>query len=89
MGALRIGAPFESGSLLLEPQFTGIWTQNHENSFSESGVRDGLRLRYGSRTTNYLQTGLGMKFAWPIDSGGRNQLVPQLPFKTGPEFWRL
>ena len=42
VGALRIGAPFESGSLLLEPQFTGIWTQNQENSFSESGVRDGL-----------------------------------------------
>ena len=78
VGALRIGAPFESGSLLLEPQFTGIWTQNQENNVSESGVREGLRLRYGSRTTNYLQTGLGMKFAWPIDSGDRNQLVPSL-----------
>jgi hypothetical protein len=78
IGALRIGAPFESGSLLLEPQFTGIWTQNQENNVSESGVREGLRLRYGSRATNYLQTGLGMKFAWPIDSGDRNQLVPSL-----------
>jgi outer membrane autotransporter protein len=78
VGALRIGAPFESGSLLLEPQFTGIWTQNQENNVSESGVREGLRLRYGSRTTNYLQTGLGMKFSWPIDSGDRNQLVPSL-----------
>jgi outer membrane autotransporter protein len=57
---------------------TGIWTQNHEGSFSESGVRDGLQLRYRKRTTNYLQTGLGLKAAWPIQSGERAQWVPSV-----------
>jgi len=78
LGALRIGAPFQVGQTLLEPQLTGIWTQNQEGSFSESGVRNGLQLRYRKRTTNYLQTGLGLKAAWPIQSGERAQWVPSV-----------
>ncbi|WP_170952926.1 autotransporter outer membrane beta-barrel domain-containing protein [Synechococcus sp. UW179B] len=75
--ALRIGAPFEAGGMLLEPQFTAAWTQNQENSFSENGA-DKLNLRYGSRTTNYLQTELGMKFSWPINSGETGLWVPSV-----------
>ena len=75
--ALRLGAPFAVGDLLMEPQFTAAWTQNEENSFSESGA-DRLNLRYGSRTTNFLQTELGMKFALPIPVGDRSQWVPSL-----------
>ena len=78
LGALRFGAPFQAGSLLLEPQLTGIWTQNQENGFSESGVEKDLRLKYQSRTTNYFQTGLGFKTAWPIASGDRAQWVPSI-----------
>ena len=78
LGALRIGAPFQVGKTLLEPQLTGIWTQNQEESFSESGVRDALRLSYRKRTTNYLQTGLGLKAAWPIKSCKRAQWVPSV-----------
>ena len=80
LGAFRFGAPFQAGSLLLEPQFTGIWTQNQENGFSESGVEKALRLKYESRTTNYFQTGLGLKTAWPISSGDRAQWVPSIKF---------
>jgi uncharacterized protein YhjY with autotransporter beta-barrel domain len=75
--ALRIGAPFEAGGMLLEPQFTAAWTQNQENSFSENGANK-LNLRYGSRTTNYLQTELGMKFSWPINSGESGLWVPSV-----------
>ena len=75
--ALRIGAPFEAGGMLLEPQFTAAWTQNQENSFSESGANK-LNLRYGSRTTNYLQTELGMKFSWPIQSGETGLWIPSV-----------
>ena len=78
LGALRFGAPFQAGSLLLEPQLTGIWTQNQENGFSESGVEKDLKLKYQSRTTNYFQTGLGFKTAWPIASGDRAQWVPSI-----------
>ena len=75
--ALRLGAPFQAGNLLMEPQFTAAWTQNQESGFSESGA-DQLNLRYGSRTTNFLQTELGMKFALPIKSGERAEWVPNL-----------
>ena len=75
--ALRLGAPFQTGSLLLEPQFTAAWTQNLESGFKENGV-DQLNLRYGSRTTNFLQTELGMKLALPIKSGERGEWVPNL-----------
>ena len=62
--AFRVGAPFQTGNLLLEPQFTLAWTQNQEDGFSENGAGN-LNLRYGSRTTNYLQTELGMKLSLP------------------------
>ena len=75
--ALRVGAPIQSGNFLLEPQFTVAWTQNQENGFTESGA-DNLNLRYGSRTTNYLQTELGMKLSLPINSGERGLWVPNL-----------
>jgi uncharacterized protein YhjY with autotransporter beta-barrel domain len=75
--ALRLGAPFQAGSLLMEPQFTAAWTQNQESGFSESGAGQ-LNLRYSSRTTNFLQTELGMKFALPIKSGERAEWVPNL-----------
>ena len=34
VGALRVGAPFQSGSTYFEPQFTATWTGNSENRFS-------------------------------------------------------
>ena len=78
VGALRVGAPFQSGGLYLEPQLTATWTNNNESRFSEGGVNKALQLSYGSRSTNYLQTALGIKLAYPINSGDRAQWVPMV-----------
>ena len=74
---MRLGAPFETGRWLLEPQFTATWAQNQEHEFSESGAGQ-LNLRYQDRSTLYLQTELGMKFTLPINSGDRGLWVPSL-----------
>jgi hypothetical protein len=78
VGALRVGAPFQSGSTYFEPQFTATWTGNSENRFSESADDDRLGLTYKSRNTNYLQTALGMKLAWPIKTGTTGLLTPSV-----------
>ena len=78
LGAVRVGAPFQSGGLYLEPQLTATWTNNNENGFTESGIDEDLRLSYGSRTTNYLETALGLKLAFPINSGEFAEWVPNL-----------
>ena len=30
LGALRVGAPFKTGGVVLEPQGQVVWTRNHE-----------------------------------------------------------
>ena len=78
VGALRVGAPFQSGSTYIEPQFTATWTGNNENRFSESADDDRLGLNYKSRNTNYLQTALGVKFAWPMKTGETGLFTPSV-----------
>jgi outer membrane autotransporter protein len=79
LAALRVGAPFKAGGLVLEPQAQVMWTQNHEKAFSESnGTEKGFRLKYKSRTTNFVETELGMKLSWPILTSHRSLLVPSL-----------
>ncbi|WP_115022077.1 autotransporter outer membrane beta-barrel domain-containing protein [Synechococcus sp. UW69] len=79
LGALRIGAPFKTGGVVLEPQGQVVWTRNHEQGFSEShGTEKNLRLKYKSRTTNFAETELGMKLSVPIRTGERGLLVPSL-----------
>ncbi len=75
--AFRVGAPFEAGDLLIEPQFTSTWSFNNENRFTESGSGD-LNLTYKDRSTTYLQTDLAIKFAYPIKTGDTSELVPSL-----------
>ena len=78
VGAVRVGAPFQSGSTYFEPQFTATWTGNSENRFSESADDDRLGLTYKSRNTNYLQIALGMKLAWPMKTGTTGLLTPSV-----------
>lgn len=78
VGALRVGAPMQSGSTYIEPQFTASWTGNSENRFSESVNDDRLGLTYKSRSTNFLQTALGVKFAWPMKSGTTALITPSV-----------
>jgi autotransporter-associated beta strand protein len=79
LGALRIGAPFKTGGVVLEPQGQVVWTRNHEQGFSETrGTEKNLRLKYKSRTTNFAETELGMKLSVPIRTGERALLVPSV-----------
>ena len=78
-GGVRIGAPFQWGSVVLEPQAQIVGTQNQEDGFSEtSGTNKNLRLKYEGRTTNFLETELGMKLSIPINSGDRALWVPSI-----------
>ena len=79
LGALRVGAPFKSGGVLLEPQGQVVWSQNDEQGFSENhGTEKNLRLKYKNRTTNFVETQLGLKLSVPIRTGDRSLLVPSL-----------
>ena len=76
-GGVKIGSPFRWGSFVLEPQAQIVATQNDEDSFSEtSGTSKDLRFKYRSRTTNFLETELGLKLSIPINSGDRSLWVP-------------
>ena len=77
VGAIRIGSPMQSGSTYIEPQFTATWSGNNEK-LSESADDNRLSLTYKSRNTNYLQTALGVKFAWPIMTGDISLLTPSV-----------
>ena len=78
-GGLKLGAPFRWDAVVLEPQAQLVATQNQEYGFSETrGTRKELRLKYYGRTTNFLETALGMKFSIPIKSGDRALWVPSL-----------
>ena len=74
-----MGAPFKSGGVLLEPQGQVVWSQNDEQGFSENhGTEKNLRLKYKNRTTNFVETQLGLKLSVPIRTGDRSLLVPSL-----------
>ena len=77
IGALRAGAPMQVGSFYLEPQAQATWSGNQEDSFSEGGNTN-FKLKYKSRETNFLQTELGIKVAYPIAMGKTQQLVPSI-----------
>lgn len=76
VGALRAGAPFAWGGLIIEPQATAIWNHNQDSSYTESGRFRALALKLNAYTDQFLETTLGAKFAWPIKQGQRNLLVP-------------
>lgn len=78
VGAVRVGAPHQVGTTMIEPQFSATWTGNQQHRFSESGANDLVNLTYKSRTTNYLQTALGVKFAWPQKRGETGLLTPSM-----------
>ena len=79
LGALRIGAPFKTGGVVLEPQGQVVLTRNEEQGFSETrGTEKNLRLKVKSRTTNFAETELGMKLSVPIRTGERALFVPSL-----------
>ena len=78
LGAVRIGAPMELGATYLEPQFTATWSGNQQHRFIESGADAMVNLTYESYSTNYLQTALGVKAAWPLKRGETALFTPSL-----------
>ena len=78
MGAVRIGAPFSWGGLILEPQATAIWNGNKDASYTESGRYRAFALKLNSYSDNFLQTALGAKLAWPIKPNNRQLIVPNI-----------
>ncbi|WP_413297612.1 autotransporter domain-containing protein [Synechococcus sp. MIT S9452] len=77
VGALRAGAPMQLGSFYLEPQAQATWSGNQEEAFNEGGNTN-FKLKYKSRETNFLQTELGFKLAYPIAMGQTQQLIPSI-----------
>ena len=79
VGSLRVGAPLDLGSMILEPQATATWTGNQEDAFSESGSNVRVfNLRYSSRDTSFWNSTVGLKAYFPIRKGERNLLTPTL-----------
>ena len=79
VGSLRVGAPLDLGSVILEPQATATWSGNQENAFSESGSNVRVfNLRYSSRDTSFWNSTVGLKAYFPIKQGERNLLTPTL-----------
>ena len=65
------------GSFYFEPQAQATWSGNQEDAFNEGG-NSNFKLKYKSRETNFLQTELGIKVAYPIALGKTQQLVPSI-----------
>ena len=78
LGAIRVGAPFSLGGLILEPQATAIWNGNKDASYTESGRYRAFALKLNSYSDNFLQTALGAKLAWPIKPSNRQLIVPNI-----------
>ena len=77
VGSVRVGAPFDLGKFFLEPQLTATWSGNQESAFTEKSG-DTMKLSYGGRNTNFLQTELGAKFTMPINLGKKSEIVPNI-----------
>jgi len=77
-GAVSLGAPFDSGDWILEPQALVSYTNTSLDRFSEGGVKRSKRLRYHEMEIDNVDTELAMKFTYPIRDGQRSLFMPSL-----------
>ena len=77
-GAVSLGAPFDSGDWILEPQALVSYTNTSLDRFSEGGVKRSKRLRYHAMEIDNVDTELAMKFTYPIRDGQRSLFMPSL-----------
>ena len=78
-GVVSIGAPFDSGDWILEPQALVSYTNTSLDRFSEhDGVSRGERLRYHEMEIDSVDTELSFKFTRPIRDGQRSLFMPSL-----------
>ena len=67
IGALRAGIP---------AQLFSTWSGNQEHAFHEGG-NSNFKLKYKSRQTNFIQTELGLKVAYPF-AVSKTEQIPSL-----------
>jgi outer membrane autotransporter protein len=77
-GVVSLGAPFDSGGWILEPQALVSYTNTSLDRFSEGGVKHSKRLRYHEMEIDNVDTELSMKFTYPIRDGQRSLFMPSL-----------
>ena len=77
-GVVSLGAPFDSGDWILEPQALVSYTNTSLDRFSEGGVKHSKRLRYHEMEIDNVDTELSMKFTYPIRDGQRSLFMPSL-----------
>ena len=77
-GVVSLGAPFDSGDWILEPQALVSYTNTSLDRFSEGGVKRSKRLRYHAMEIDNVDTELAMKFTYPIRDGQRSLFMPSL-----------
>jgi len=77
-GVVSLGAPFDSGDWILEPQALVSYTNTSLDRFSEGGVKRTKRLRYHAMEIDNVDTELAMKFTYPIRDGQRSLFMPSL-----------
>ena len=77
-GAISVGAPFDSGDWILEPQALVSYTNSNLDRFSEGGIPREQRLRYDAMGVDNVDTELTFKVAYPIRDGQRSLFMPSL-----------
>ena len=77
-GVVSVGAPFDSGDWILEPQALISYTNTSLDRFSESTGNRNDRLRYSEMELDRFDSELSMKFAHPIRDGQRSLFMPFL-----------
>ena len=77
-GVISLGAPFDSGDWILEPQALLSYTNTSLGSFSEHGADRDERLRFHGMEADGVDTELSMKFSHPIRDGERSLFMPSL-----------
>ena len=77
-GVISVGAPFDSGDWLLEPQALFSYTNTSLDRFSEGGGQRQDRLQYSEMELDRFDSELSMKFSRPIRDGQRSLFMPFL-----------
>ena len=77
-GVISLGAPFDSGDWILEPQVLVSYTNTSLGSFSERGAHRDERLRFQGMEADGVDTELSMRFSHPIREGERTLFLPTL-----------
>ena len=77
-GVLSIGAPFDSGNWILEPQALASYTNTSLDKFSENNTDHDNRLRYEAMEVDQFASELSLKFIRPFRKSDRSLLTPSV-----------